>query len=100
MGFAFSTPEKKGNVPGFDVNNQWKLLPICSDCALYLNAGKNFVEKYLNFKEFGLNYYVIPNFVFLIVNEASSSSLLPLLREATLGLRQDTLIPLKPFGRK
>ena len=68
MGFAFSTPEKKGNVPGFDVNNQWKLLPICSDCALYLNAGKNFVEKYLNFKEFGLNYYVIPNFLFDLEN--------------------------------
>ena len=64
IGFAFSTPEKRGNVPGLDIKNQWKLLPICSDCAIYLNAGKNFVEDYLNFSEFGLQYYVIPKFLF------------------------------------
>lgn len=64
IGFAFSTPEKRGNVPGNDLKNQWKLLPICSECAIYLNAGKNFVEKYLNFSEFGLKYYAIPNFLF------------------------------------
>ena len=63
IGFSFSTAEKVGNVPGINIKDQWKLLPICSDCALYLNAGKNFVEKYLDFSEFGLNYYVIPNFL-------------------------------------
>lgn len=63
-GFMFSNVDKKGNISGFNDNNQWKLLPICSDCALYLNAGKNFIEKYLNFSEFGLRYYVIPNFLF------------------------------------
>lgn len=68
IGFAFSTPEKKGNVPGYDIKNQWKLLPICDDCAIYLNAGKNFVEEYLNFSEFGLNYFVIPNFLFDLKN--------------------------------
>lgn len=64
IGFAFSTPEKIGNVPGTDIKNQWKLLPICSDCALYLNAGKNFIDDYLNFSEFGLTYYIIPSFLF------------------------------------
>lgn len=64
IGFKFSTAEKKGNVPGYDSKNQWKLVPICSDCALYLNSGKNFIEKNLEFKDFGLNYYVIPNFLF------------------------------------
>lgn len=64
IGFTFSTPEKIGNVPGNNILNQWKLLPICGDCAIYLVAGKNFIEKYLNFKEFGLSYYVIPNFLF------------------------------------
>lgn len=64
LGFAFSTPEKLGNVPGNHILNQWKLLPICADCALYLAAGKNFIEKYLSFKEFGLSYYVIPTFLF------------------------------------
>lgn len=64
IGFTFSTPEKKGNVPGNDIKNQWKLLPICSDCAIDLNGGKKFVEEYLNFSEFGLKYYVIPNLLF------------------------------------
>lgn len=64
MGFKFSTIDKLGNIPGVMESNQWKLLPICSDCALYLGAGKNFVEKYLNFSEFGLNYYIIPSFLF------------------------------------
>lgn len=64
VGFAFSTSEKEGNVPGLSEKNQWKLLPICEDCGLYLQAGKDFIEKYLDFKEFGLSYYVIPNFLF------------------------------------
>lgn len=64
IGFSFSTPEKVGNVPETNLKNQWKLLPICKDCALYLSAGKKFIEKYLNFSEFGLTYYVIPNFLF------------------------------------
>ena len=64
VGFTFSTPEKVGNVPGNNIKNQWKLLPICSDCAIYLNAGKNFVEQFLDFSEFGLRYYVIPNLLF------------------------------------
>ena len=64
IGFAFSTPDKRGNVPDFNINNQWKQLPICGDCALYLEAGKKFVEKYMSFSKFGLNYYIIPNFIF------------------------------------
>lgn len=64
IGFSFSTPEKVGNVPETNLKNQWKLLPICKGCALYLSAGKKFIEKYLNFSEFGLTYYVIPNFLF------------------------------------
>ena len=63
IGFSFSTPDKPGNVPGLLVKDQWKQLPICGDCALYLEAGKKFVEKYLSFSEFGLTYYVIPNFL-------------------------------------
>ena len=64
IGFAFSTPEKVGNVPNNLIENQWKQLPICGNCALYLAAGKKFVEKFLNFREFGLSYFVIPNFLF------------------------------------
>lgn len=64
IGFKFSTPDKKGNVPGLNEKEHWKQLPICQDCVLYLEAGKRFVEKYLNFSDFGLRYYVIPKFLF------------------------------------
>lgn len=64
MGFSFSTIDKLGNVPNFTEKNQWKLLPICSDCALYLGAGTKFVERFLDFSEFGLHYHVIPSFLF------------------------------------
>lgn len=64
MGFGFSTPEKKGNIPGCTIENQLKLLPICEECALNLEAGKKFIEKFLIFKEFGLTFYVIPDFLF------------------------------------
>lgn len=64
IGLAFSTADKPGNLPNFNIVNQWKQCSICPDCALYLEAGKKFVEKYLNFSEYGLNYYVIPTIFF------------------------------------
>lgn len=64
VGFTFSTSEKVGNIPGANIKNQWKLIPICSECAIYLEAGKKFIDKYLSFSEFGLTYYVIPKFLF------------------------------------
>lgn len=64
LDLKFATSEKLGNTPDSILTNQWKQVPICYDCASYLSAGKNFIEKYLNFKEDGLTYYVIPNFIF------------------------------------
>lgn len=63
IGFGFSTPEKQGNIQGLNIDNQWKQVPICKDCAIYLEAGKKFVETYMSFSEFGLKYLVIPNFL-------------------------------------
>lgn len=60
IGLTFATGDKLGNVPDFSVSNQWKQSSICPSCALYLEAGKKFVEKYLSFSEYGLRYYVIP----------------------------------------
>ena len=64
LDLKFATSEKLGNTPDSILTNQWKQVPICYDCASYLSAGKNFIEKYLNFEEDGLTYYVIPNFIF------------------------------------
>lgn len=61
---TFGTGDKPGNVPEFKVENQWKQSSICSDCALTLEAGKKYVEKYLQFNEYRLNYYIIPKIFF------------------------------------
>lgn len=64
IGLTFGTANKPGNIPEFNVRNQWKQSSICPDCALYLEAGLKFIKKYLDFSEFGLKYYVIPNIFF------------------------------------
>ena len=64
IGLTFGTGDKPGNTPEFNVINQWKQSSICPDCALTLEAGKKYVEKYLQFNEYRLNYYVIPKIFF------------------------------------
>lgn len=64
FGFSFSTADKKGNVPNFIQADQWKQVPICKECAVYLEAGKKFVQEYLSFNLFKLKFFVIPNFLF------------------------------------
>jgi len=64
FGFSFSTADKKGNVPNLIQTDHWKQVPICENCAVYLEAGKKFVQQYLSFNLFALKYYVIPNFLF------------------------------------
>lgn len=64
IGLTFGTGDKPGNIPEFDVVNQWKQSGICYDCALKLEAGMKYIETYLHFNEYNLNYYVIPKVFF------------------------------------
>ena len=64
LGLKFATPEKIGNIPGNDLAEYWKTTPICGDCTLTLMAGLKYVEKYLNFSEYGLKYYIVPKLLF------------------------------------
>ena len=64
IGLTFGTGDKPGNTPNFSVLNQWKQSSICPDCALTLEAGKKYVERYLKFSEYRLNYYIIPQIFF------------------------------------
>lgn len=50
-------------MPNFSLKENWKQIPICEDCASYITIGNNFINEYLEFREFGLNYYVIPKFL-------------------------------------
>ncbi len=64
FGFSFSTADKKGNVPNFIQTDQWKQVPICEKCAIFLEAGKKFMQEYLSFNLFNLKFFVIPHFIF------------------------------------
>lgn len=63
LGLKFATPEKLGNIPGNNLEDYWKTTPVCGDCTLTMNAGLKYVDENLKFKEFGLNYYIIPKFL-------------------------------------
>jgi len=64
FGFSFSNADKRGNVPNLIQTDQWKQVPICQDCGIYLEAGKKFVQQYLSFNNYGIRYFVIPQFLF------------------------------------
>lgn len=62
--YKFYTIDKRGFIRnGFNQKESWKNFPICPDCKINLKEGKNFIEKNLTFKFYGLSYHLIPTFV-------------------------------------
>jgi len=59
--FFVFTVDKVGFAYEFNRANSWKQLPICFDCALDLQVGKEFLKKQLSFKLYGYQYFVIPS---------------------------------------
>jgi len=59
--FKFYTIDKPGFITGgFRVENAWKNYPVCKDCIKYLESGRDYLEKNLNFRFYGFNYLLIP----------------------------------------
>lgn len=59
--FKYSTVDKPGIVSGFfDQKNNWINYPICEDCSLEFELGKNYVTKELSRSFFGKRYYLVP----------------------------------------
>lgn len=59
--FKFATVDKPGTVSGFFTQkNNWINYPICHDCSLQFEWGKNYVTKNLSRSFFGRRYYLIP----------------------------------------
>ena len=60
--FKFYTIDKPGFITGgFKEGDAWKNYPVCEDCKIFLENGRKFIDTKLNFKFYGLNYYLIPN---------------------------------------
>src|SRR5699024_5215069 len=65
IGFAshykYSTVDKPGTVSGFfNQKKNWINYPICEDCAINMELGKNYITKNLTKSFFGKRYYLIP----------------------------------------
>jgi len=58
--FSFYTFDKRGFAPNFIREDAWKRLPVCVECAVALEAGKQFLNKYLLKNFYGFKFYVIP----------------------------------------
>jgi CRISPR-associated protein Csh1 len=67
--FSFYTVDKKGFAPNFIREDAWKRLPVCSECAISLESGKEFLNKYLLKNFYRFKFYVIPKFIFGDINE-------------------------------
>jgi CRISPR-associated protein Csh1 len=59
--FKYATVDKPGFVSGFfRQENNWKNYPICSDCALLFEMGKNYITANLARNFYGKFYYLVP----------------------------------------
>jgi CRISPR-associated protein Csh1 len=59
--FKFYTIDKPGFITGgFDKSSAWKNFPVCSDCKVMLEKGKEYLNSKLNFIFYGLNYLLVP----------------------------------------
>jgi CRISPR-associated protein Csh1 len=63
--FPFYTIDKEGYIAGgFDYERAWRNFPVCKDCAVKLESGKNYLDDYLTFTFYGRKYYLIPKLIF------------------------------------
>ncbi len=61
--FKFYTLDKPGYITGgFQRLDAWKNFPLCLNCALKIEEGKEYLDNYLQFSMGGNKYYLIPKF--------------------------------------
>jgi len=62
--FKFYTLDKPGFIAGgFREEYAWRNYPVCKDCILALEQGRTFLEQHFQYRFYGLNYLLIPNFL-------------------------------------
>jgi CRISPR-associated protein Csh1 len=72
--FNFYTVDKPGFVSGgFRQKNSWRNYPVCLNCALTLEEGREYLRDNLNFNFYGFRYLLIPKFVKGIQEEIQNS---------------------------
>ena len=72
--YKFYTVDKIGFVSGgFNQKDAWKNYPVCLNCALALEEGKNYIGKNINFNFYGFQYILIPKFTMKVDYETKIS---------------------------
>lgn len=62
--YKFYTLDKPGFITGgFQEEKAWRNYPVCLECKSYVEAGKEYIEKYLKYQFYGLPYLLIPSFL-------------------------------------
>jgi CRISPR-associated protein Csh1 len=62
--FKFYTLDKEGYIAGgFQRQQAWKNFPLCLNCTLLIEEGRDFLDSYLQFSMAGNQYYLIPKFI-------------------------------------
>ncbi len=80
--FKFYTIDKRGFITGgFQEVDAWKNYPVCGECKISLENGRKFIDINLNFKFYGLNYYLIP--LLLTGNRGILQEILNILSDTT-----------------
>ncbi|MBN2535681.1 MAG: TIGR02556 family CRISPR-associated protein [Spirochaetales bacterium] len=67
---------------GFDSKKAWKNYPVCRDCAIKLDKTKAILDSYFTFSFYGLQYYLIPEF---LVNDPDNKEILDIFYENEFG---------------
>lgn len=62
--FKFYTLDKEGYIAGgFQRQQAWKNFPLCFNCTLLIEEGRDFLDNYLQFSMAGNQYYLIPKLI-------------------------------------
>lgn len=63
--FAFFTIDKPGYISGkFSYEKAWRNYPVCKQCAIELELGKNYLDKNLKLNFYGRKFYLIPKIIY------------------------------------
>ncbi|WP_299464135.1 type I-B CRISPR-associated protein Cas8b/Csh1 [uncultured Microscilla sp.] len=85
--YKYATVDKPGMVSGFfKQKNNWKNYPICTDCSLVFELGRNYIAQHLSKSFYGKFYYVIPKIIL-----QKDRSQLPKIIEKLEGLYKDLM---------
>lgn len=79
--FKYFTVDKPGFVSGFfKQENTWKNYPICSDCSLPFELGRDYISQNLQSYFYGRSFYMIPKPAFTL-DDATFKPILKILKD-------------------